>query len=371
MEIKIDREELFKSVSRVQSIIERKSNMPILSTILLTAGTSEVSVSATDLELGFQQKMSADVIEEGSITISGRKLYEILKESKASKFNIKEKEDNWIFLSDDIAQFNLACLPADEYPAITEPEDMTMVEIDGEIFSEMINKTIYSVTREDAGFKLSGVFLQKVTDDNELLLRMVATDGHRLSMVNNPLSGLDSIEIGDGIMIPKKGMIELNKIASEGGSLKIGFKDKNCVVKKSDVILLIRLLDTKFPDYSAVIPQKAEYDIGVERILLLDAMRKMLILSNERYRAVKIVLEDDIMDLISTNPDLGEAREKIKIEYRGERLESGFNPQYFIDILQAMKSEKVRLGFIDSTKPCLLTGDDDQGFLGLLMPMRL
>ena len=161
MEIQIDREELFRSVSRVQSIIERKSNMPILSTVLLTAEASKISVSATDLELGFQQIVPADVIQEGSITISGRKLFEILKESKTQKFNIKENEDNWVFLSDGIAKFKLACLPADEYPAITEPEDVSMVDVDGSILSEMISKTIYSVTREDAGFKLSGIFIRQ------------------------------------------------------------------------------------------------------------------------------------------------------------------------------------------------------------------
>ncbi len=371
MEIQIDREELFRCVSRVQSIIEKKSNMPILSTILLTAEASEVSISATDLELGFKQNMPANIIEEGSVTISGRKFFEILKESKKSEFTIKEKENNWIFLSDGIAQFNLACLPADEYPVITEPEDVSIVEINGKTLSEMINKTIYAVTRDDAGFKLSGVFMQKIEKDNNLFLRMVATDGHRLSMVDKSILQLESLEIDEGIMIPKKGMTELNKMASEGGMLKIGFKDKNCIIRRKNTVLIIRLLDTTFPDYNAVIPEKPEYILDIERIMLLDAMKKMLILSNERYRAVKLVLEDNTMDLNSTNPDLGEAQEQIKIEYNGEYLKAGFNPQFFYDTLQSMNSEIIHLGFIDGKKPCLLTGDEDDGFLGLLMPMKL
>lgn len=371
MEIKIDREELLKSVSRVQSIIERRSNMPILSTILLTADASEVRVSATDLELGFQQVVPADVIKEGSLTISGRKLFEILKESKASKFHLKEKEDNWIYISDDVARFNLACLPADEYPVFEEPEGVSMVEVDGEKISEMINKTIYSVTREDAGFKLSGVLIQKVERDGNTLLRMVATDGHRLSMIDKPVNGLESLELGDGIMIPKKGMSELNKMASEGGMIRIGFREKNCVAKRENVLLIIRLLETRFPDYNAVIPKKEEYLIDIDRVLILEAMRKMLILSNERYRAVKIVLEDDTMELVSTNPDLGEAQENIAVAYRGARLEAGFNPQYFLETLQSMDSDIIHMGFIDNSKPCILTGEADEGFLGLLMPMRL
>jgi len=135
METKINRDEFFRCISRVQSIIERKSNMPILSTILLNATGEKVDISATDLELGFQQTVAAEVIEEGSITVSGRKLFEILKESKKAVFHIKEKENNWVFISDDVARFDLACLPADEYPTFVEPEDIQMIPVEGEILS--------------------------------------------------------------------------------------------------------------------------------------------------------------------------------------------------------------------------------------------
>jgi DNA polymerase-3 subunit beta len=371
MEVKIDREELYKCVSKVQSITERKSTMPILSTILLSTGPSAVHVSATDLELGFQQILQAEVIEEGSITIPARKLFEILKESKTLNIHIKEKENNWVFISDSTARFNLACLTADEYPVFAEPEGVSMVQIEGEILREMINKTVYSVTREDSGFKLSGVFIQKVDIDGNQFLRLVATDGHRLSMVDKPVPGLDSLELGDGIMIPKKGMMELNKMSIEGGPIYIGFKENNCVAKRENSLLVVRLLETKFPDYNAVIPEHEEFVIDIDRLSLIEAMRKMLILTNDRYRAVKIVLEDDSMELVSTNPDLGDAQENIKVSFRGERREAGFNPQYFIDTLQSMESEIVHLGFADKSRPTIIRGDEDKGFLGLLMPMKI
>jgi DNA polymerase-3 subunit beta len=371
MELKIQRDELFKSVSRVQSIIERKSNMPILSTILLNASGSTVHISATDLELGFQQVVPANVIQEGSITISGRKLFEILKESKKPEFYIKQKENNWVYMSDDVARFDLACLPADEFPTFVEPEDVIMVKVDGETISEMINKTIYSVTREDAGFKLSGVFIEKVINDDNTFLRMVATDGHRLSMVDKSFKELESLELGNGVMIPKKGMSEINKLASEGGVVHIGFEQKKCVVKKDNALLVIRLLEVKFPDYHSVIPKEEKFFINIKRNAFFEAMRKMLILSNERYRAVKIKLKNNIMELVSTNPDLGEAQENMEVEYQGENMEIGFNPQYFIDIVQSMESENINLIFIDNTKPCILKGEADEGFVGLVMPMRI
>lgn len=371
MEIKVDRDEFYKAVSRVQSIIEKRSNMPILSMILLSAENSDVHISATDLEISLQQKISAEVINAGSVTISGRKLFEILKESKSPNIYMKEKENNWVFISDDEARYNLACLPADEYPVFVEPEGINTVGIDGNILREMIDKTIYSVTLEDAGFKLSGVFTEKIARKEQTLLRMVSTDGHRLSMMDKEIEEVKELKMEHGVMIPKKGMLELNKLASEGGTVHLGFKQNNCVAKKENNLILIRLLESKFPDYNAVIPKQSKHYIKINRISLLDGMKKMIILTSESYRGVKITVENNNMELVSINPDLGDAQENLKVEYENEPLKMGFNSRYFIDLLQAMESDTVELGFIDNSSPCLITGKDDKGFLGLVMPMRL
>jgi DNA polymerase-3 subunit beta len=337
----------------------------------LNAEETDIHISATDLEIGFQQRLSAQVTNTGSITVSGRKLFEIVKESNSQIISIKEMENNWIMISDNSARFKLATLPADEYPSLVEPKDVVTIKFDGDTLSEMIDKTIYAVTVEEAGFKLSGVYTERIAQEGKTYFRMVATDGHRLSMVDKLLDGVDSLEMGNGVMIPKKATLELNKFASDGAEVFLGFKGNNCVAKKEDSLLVIRLLETKFPDYRVVIPQKASITIPMKRTLLLEAMRKMLILSNERYRGVKISLENDAMELVSTNPDLGEARETLDIKYGGERVELGFNARYFMDTLQAMESEEIELGFIDNTKPCVLRGEADKGFLGLIMPMRL
>ncbi|KPK25422.1 MAG: hypothetical protein AMK69_14350 [Nitrospira bacterium SG8_3] len=371
MEIKIDRNELFHSITRVQSIIEKRSNMPILSTVLLSANDSYIHISATDLEISYQQKISSEVIEPGSITISGRKLFEILKESKSEKIHIKEKENNWVFISDGVAQYNLACLPADEYPVFVEPERTVTVEFNEKILHEMINKTIHSVTMDESGFKLSGVFTEKVDHQGKTFLRMVSTDGHRLSMIDKEIANIEDLKIDNGVMIPKKGMSELNKLAMEEGVIQIGFKENNCIAKKEDTLIVIRLLESKFPDYHAVIPKKAKCYVEIDRSVLLDGMKKMSILSNESYRGVKITLENNNMELISINPDLGDAKENMEVAFKDDRLEAGFNARYFIDILQSMESNGVKLGFTDNSSPCLITGEDDQGFLGLIMPMRL
>jgi len=224
---------------------------------------------------------------------------------------------------------------------------------------------------EEAGFKLSGVFTEKVSQEGKTLLRMVSTDGHRLSLIEKEIGNGGQLQLESGVMIPKKGMMELTKLAAEAGPLYFGFKRNHCVARKGDSVIVIRLLESKFPDYNAVIPKRTKSQIKVPREALLDGMKKMMILSTETYRGVKVTIEKNSLELVSVNPDLGDAQEKIDVEYKGERFEAGFNPKYFTDALQAMESETVELGFVDNSSPCLLKGTEDMGFLGLIMPMRL
>ena len=246
-----------------------------------------------------------------------------------------------------------------------------MVQVKGEVLSEMIRKTIYAVTMDEAGFKLSGVYTEKVALEGKTLLRMVSTDGHRLSLIDKDINRLEDIGLEKGIMIPKKGMLELSKLVDDNEKISIGFMQNNCVAKKGDSIVVIRLLETKFPDYDSVIPKEIRYRINIKKNILLEGMKKMLILSNESYKGVKITLDANNMELVSINPDLGDVQDNLEIEYSNERLEMGFNSRYFIDALQSMDSETAKLGFVDNSSPCLITGDDDKGFLGLIMPMRI
>jgi len=348
--------------------------MPILSTVLLITKEDKVELSATDLEIGFQNSYPAEIIKPGSITISGKKLLDITRETTSKNIYILEKDNNWIYISDNKAHYNLSSLPADEFPALTEPEGIVMIEIDGEVLAEMINKTIHSITMEDTSFKLSGVFMEIINKDKEDFLRMVATDGHRLSLIDKKVPKLQEIDIKQGVMIPKKGLIELNKLALENGNILFGLKHNNLVGKKEEALIVIRLLDTKFPDYKDVILPKKEDKkniIVINRNLLLESMRRMMIIGGDQYQGVKITTGADYLEMVSVNPDLGDVEEKIEIKYDGEPIEIGFNPKYFIDVLQTMDSDIIFLNIKDQTSPCLITGEQDEGFLGLIMPMRV
>jgi len=374
MEIKIDRETLLKGISRVQGILEKRSHMPILSTVLLATKENELEISATDLEIGFQNSYPVEIIRPGTITISGKKLLDITRETDSKKIYISEKDNNWIYISDNNAHYNLSCLPADEFPVLTEPEDMIMIQIDGNMLAEMINKTIHSITMEEAGFKLSGVFMERIDKGGEDFLRMVATDGHRLSLVDKKTPDIQKIEMKQGVMIPRKGLIELNKLVLENGDILFGLKQNNLVAKKGKALIVIRLLDAKFPDYQNVIPEKGEDKeniITINKKPLLEAMKRMMIIRSDQYQGVKMNIGIDYLEMVSVNPDLGNVEEKIEIKYEGKPIEMGFNPKYFIDALQPMDSDIVHLDIKDQTSPCLITGDQDDGFLGLIMPMRV
>jgi DNA polymerase-3 subunit beta len=374
MEVKIEREILLKAISRVQGILEKRSHMPILSTVLLTTKEKDLEISATDLEIGFQNIYPAEIIKHGSITVSGKKLLDIARETNSINIYLSERENNWVYISDNNAHYNLSCLPADEFPVLTEPEGTIMIEIDSKILTEMISKTIYSITMEEAGFKLSGVFMERTDKDGEDYLRMTATDGHRLSLIDKKVSEIQKIEIGNGVMIPKKGLIELSKLSLDEGNILLGLKQNNLVAKKEKALIVIRLLETKFPDYKNVIPVKEKNEtniINIKRQSLLDAMRRMMIIRTDQYQGVKMSIGADYLGMASVNPDLGNVEEKIEIQYKGEQIEVGFNPKYFIDALQPMESDMVNLDIKDQASPCLITGDQDEGFLGLIMPMRL
>jgi DNA polymerase-3 subunit beta len=374
MEILVTREEMLKAIGRVQGIIEKKSNMPILSTVLLSTSGNGINVAATDLEIGYQELLSANVLKEGSITLPGRKFFEILKETRKEQINIKEIENHRVIVSDGVARFDLGFIPPEDYPQIVEPSGILFAILNGSLLADMIDKTIYAVSMEEAGYRLSGVFMQSLPSDGVSgpVLAAAATDGHRLSLVEIPFADAEKIAPPEGIMVPRKGVAELAKLAGEAEQIMIGVQKKVLQAKTERSSLVMRLLDSRFPDYRGVIPAKADLNtIELRRLSLLEAMKRMAILCDDRHRAVRITLEGETMEVFSTNPDVGEARESMAVRYKGERMEVAFNPRYFIDALQPMASENVSLGFVDSQKPCVISGEADEGFVGLIMPMRL
>jgi len=372
MEFQIEKEILLANLTRIRPILDKKSNMPILSSVLIETKEQFINMNATDLEIGIQCNMSANIIETGIIAVPGRELHEIVKECREANINIKANESR-VIISYGNTKFELLCFDYKEFPDFIFPENVNQIFIDGDIFHEMVSKTVYA-TMPDDDDSLTGIFMEPILADNKSFLRMVSTDGNRLSLIDKEVDGAEKIfNEGKGLMMPRKGMVELARLVSDGGLLSFGIEkdqNKNVVAKKDKVILTMRLLESYFPDYKNVIPTSFNKIITIERNKLLDAIKKMSIVTSKFFKVVKFVFENNNLKLLSNNPDIGDGEENMHINYNGEKLEIGFNPKFVIDVLQNMESENVEISFIDNMKPCLVKGDVDKGFLGLIMPVR-
>jgi DNA polymerase III subunit beta len=247
--------------------------------------------------------------------------------------------------------------------------------VETEILKEMVEKTIFAVSTDEARYNLTGVFFVKKESDSQKEIRMVATDGYRLSLIDRSL-GEEIKGLENGILLPKKGLIEMNKILEEGGkegvkNIGINLKGNNFILKRDPVILIMRLLDAEFPDYRQVIPNAPKRQITVKRSQIQDSLRRVSILSSEKTRGVKFHFNPDFLELSSYNPEFGEAKEELPVEYKGETLQVGFNSRFVMEVLNNLKSEEVVFEIEDNISPAIIRPADDPRHTCVIMPMRI
>jgi DNA polymerase-3 subunit beta len=370
MNFTIEKEVFLKALGRIQGIVEKRNTIPVLSNVLLEGGDGELHLTATDLEVGMRSSYPANIRKPGQITVSAKKLYEIIKELPDREINFASKENCWIEVNCGKAQFNVVGLAAEEFPHFPRPEEANFIQISSALCKEMIEKTFFAVSHDEGKYNLNGIFVQSINDDKSL--RMVATDGHRLSMINKPIQSPMSEELRKGVILPRKGLLELKKLAEEGeADIALGFMDNTAVVRKDRTIIIMRLVDGEFPDYERVIPKNNEQEALIAVDPFLHALRRMIILSSEKSRGVKMLLKNGLLEVSSSNPELGDAREELDIDYRGTEFSIGFNARYVLDILQVQDSENVRMILKDNLSPGLFLSEKNDGFLAVVMPMRL
>ncbi len=370
MELRIKKDELLKGTGRAQAISEKRSSMQILSNLMLDASGSGLDVIATDLEIGFRGSLEADITTPGRVCLPAKTFHSIVRELNSEEIYLREEENQRVFIQGGRAKYHIAGLPADEYPSLPQYEEIGLVSIETDQIQEMLSKTVYSMASEEGRYNLAGVYLEKL--EEEARLRMVSTDGHRLSLVDREVAGLDELDLEKGAIIPRKGVLEMSRLLEESDQAKFGVKGSAAVLVAGQSTLMMRLLEARYPDYRQVIPQDAEGVVfTVKRLDLLEALRRMTIITSDKYRGVKINIEPDSLTIILQNPELGEAREKIEAGYSGEAMEIGFNSTYLKDALKAMRSEEVTFSMVESNRPIKLTGPGDDKFLAVIMPMQV
>ncbi len=374
MEFKTNRKQFLDAISWTQSVVERKTTMPVLSNALLEAKNGKVHVTATDLEVGVITQADANVIQEGKFCVLAKSLYDLIKEFPSEEIHIKKKDQNRLEISSEKSQFKIAGLPPEEFPNLPAIDEKNSYSLPANGLKEMLDKTSFAISSDESRYNLHGVYLEKV---NENGLRMVATDGHRLSYVERELS--QKVELEKGVIVPKKGVYELKRLVGSSDSIEQDNDDlvnlvidgRNLIAKRRGVTLVSRLVDGDFPDYQAVIPKKQDKYLVVDKDSLIGALRRVSVLVSDKTRGIKFSLSNGILELSASNPDLGEAREELSADYKGERLNIGFNARYFLDVLAVLKDEKVIIEINGESGPSVIRSEFDRGFLSVIMPMRI
>lgn len=371
MKLTIKKEELLTGLQRIQGVVEKKNTMPILSNMLLIADDRGVEIIATDLEIGLRGRYAAAVDKPGAVTVSAKKMYEIVRELPAEDIQIKVEENNWVRIQAGHSQFKLVGLPRDEYPALPDVAEEGMIVIEGDTLRDMIRKTLYAVGENDARYVLNGLFVHMTQTKSGLNIRMVGTDGHRLSMIDRVV---DAKHKEESIIIPKKAMVELRRLLEEDApkiELRIGFSKNHALFKRDGLVMVSKLIDGNYPNYIQVLPAKSTKKFTVSKDMFTHAVKRVSILSKEKTNAVKLQLDPGRLILSTNNPEVGEANEELAVDYKGEAITIGFNSRYLMDVLTAMDRETISLELSDALSPCLITEDDDENYKCVVMPMRV
>lgn len=371
MEFQISVEELSKALYRAQGIVEKKSTMPILSSVLIEAKKTpeggRVSVSAYDMEVGVSGSHPAEVMSEGAVAIQAKALYEIVRSLPENVVVLKRGANNRVEISSGTAEFRIVGHAAEEFPALPKVENVPFVPVDAGVLLEMIEKTQFAMSTDETRYNLNGVFF----DPREDGTRMVATDGHRLSLVEKPLAG--AFGLSRGVIIPRKGLMELRRLLSEdtGAAGEIGFSENSGVYRRPGLVMVMRLVDGQFPDYNQVIPADGVPALMLPRARFLETLRRVALLAAERSNAVKLEFGPNQLRVTSQNPDLGEAKEDLVVEYAGKAMKIGFNARYLQDVLTAVETDQVALEVADELAPGVLRPAGETGYVAVIMPMRI
>ncbi len=380
MGLVIERASLLNGLGLVQGIVERRTTVPILGHVLIEPNGTALKLSATDLEVGIRTEVPCRSGKEKSITLNARKLFEIVREAEGEEVSLATLDGDWVELKCGRARFKMMGLDPRSFPAMPsqsvakeggaakKPAVRAELTIAASVLACMIDKTIFAVSPDEARYNLSGVYIESQPPG---AARMVATDGHRLAMIEREVPGF---RMETGAIIPRKGLMELRKLLDQGGDaeVKLSIDGQLAYLKRGSTEVSMRLVEGEFPDYHGVIPKQTKYKIAVGRDALLAAIKRAAIFSSERYHGVKFSLAPATLTVSSTSPESGEASETIDVDFKGEEFSIGFNASYLQQALGVIPSESdVELGLSDDVSPGVLRTPADSQFTYVVMPMRL
>jgi DNA polymerase-3 subunit beta len=366
MKFSVLKEAILEELQLLQGIVEKRNTMPILANILVTVGDGRVELVGTDLEVGLKTSVEANTEEPGAITVSGKKIFEIVKSLPDEQVvSFKENDDLMMEITSGKSEFKILCLPKEDFPQVQEAAFEKKILLPLGQVQEMIDRVYFAIAQEQR-YYLNGALLILRNGAVEL----VSTDGHRLSYTGSPVEGLEP-EAEVRVIVAKKTLGELRKMA--GDTVEFDQDENNLFFKIGNRMLISRIIESKFPNFEAVIPKENPHILQVPCGDFTQAIRRVSLLSTERSRGIKFSVEAKRLKLFSSNPEIGEARDALDVEYSGPPLEVGFNSQYLLDFLLAAASERVRLELKDENSAAVMKPDleKDVRYTYVLMPMKI
>jgi DNA polymerase-3 subunit beta len=364
MEVTLNRDQFLKGLQMVQNIVEPRQTLPILANVLLETEGDTVRLTATDLEVGARVAVPARIVGKGAITVSARKLAEIVKELPAADLNLRVQDNAAVALKCGSASYKLVGMAPDDFPPVVPSEKAAWLKVEGKTLREMLAQTAFAVSHDETRYALNGVLFALAGKE----ARLVATDGHRLAMARRTLGNVGAATTG---IVPRKAISEIMRVLGSGEDVEIALTENQFVLQMPNFIMTARLIEGQFPNYDAVIPKAHPGKLVISRGALTAALRRVAVMAEERNKPVKLVLAPAALRLSASSQDLGEAEETLDIDYSGAEVSIGFNSRYLLDAISPIEKDQVLLEFKDGLSPGVIRSVDDEGYCCVIMPMRI
>jgi DNA polymerase III subunit beta len=364
MKITAPREDILGPLQSVIGVVERRQTMPVLANVLLSARDSRLSITGTDLEVELVASHEVSVQQTGELTVPGRKLLDIFRALPERSSVSLATEGERVTLRAGRSRFTLSSLPASEFPVVEEIGAQQHLTLPQGALRQLIDKTHFSMAQQDVRYYLNGMLLE--TDAE--VLRAVATDGHRLALCETKL---ESAAKPSQVIVPRKGVLELQRLLGSEGTLELAIGTNHVRAKIGDIRFTSKLIDGRFPEYGRVVPLHTTKKVEGDRELLRQSFQRTAILSNEKYRGIRLSVRPGLLTIQAHNPEQEEAEDQVEVKYEGEELEIGFNVTYLLDALSALEGERVEIGLTDPNSSCLVQAPDAANAKYVVMPMRL
>ncbi len=365
MKLSTGREALLKPLQAVIGVVERRQTMPILANVLLAARDGQLSITATDLEVELVATTELEVETAGEVTVPGRKLLDICRALPDNASLSLSQSGGKVTVRSGRSKFTLTTLPAAEFPTVEDINADKAIDVPQETLARLLEKTHFAMAQQDVRYYLNGLLIES----GGTKLKAVATDGHRLALCQVDVDGGSLPD--KQVIVPRKGVLELQRLMSGEGELSMALGSNHIRIQLDGIRFTSKLIDGRFPEYDRVIPKEPGNELIGDRALLKGAMQRTAILSNEKYRGIRLVVRDGGLLLQAHNPEQEEAEEEVEVKYTGDDMEIGFNVNYLLDALAVVETEEVSMAFVDANSSCLLRepGNDDCKYV--VMPMRL